>query len=144
MSQSLVSFAEIMTPSPNGWKHWSALPEVWGSWHLQRATIPIGANVSVNLSNLPPVIKYALTKWFWSVKTKFCHFSESSSKIWSLGIRSRVCSHSFQSCPNANLCHYSSESIIIHRVFIIISVSNESFYTLFMLQLRLGKVISLS
>ena len=47
--------------------------------------------VSVSLSSLPPVIKYALTKWSQSVKVKFCHFSESSRKIWSLGIRSRVC-----------------------------------------------------
>ncbi len=83
------------------------------------------------------MIKYALTKWFQSVKVKFCLFSESSSKIWSLGIRSRVCSHSFQSCPNANLCHYSADSIIIHRVVIIMSVSNESFYVLFMFQLCL-------
>ena len=109
-------------------KHWSALPEVCGSWHLQGATIPIGANVSVSLYNLPPMIKCALTKWFWSVKVKFCHFSESSSKIWSLGIRSRV-------CPNVSPCHYSAESIIIHMVVIIISVSNESFYTWSMLQL---------
>ena len=144
MSQSLVSFAEIMTPSPNGWKHWSALPEVWGSWHLQGATIPIGANVSVSLSSLPPVIKYALTKWFWSVKVKFCHFSESSSKIWSLGIRSRVCFHTFQSCPNVSPCHHSAERIIIQRVAIIILGSIGSCYTLFMLQLCLGKVISLS
>ena len=96
--------------------------------------------VSVSLSSLPPGIKHALTKWFWSVKVKFCHFSESSSKIWSLGIRSRVCFHSFQSCPNFSLCHYSAECIIIQRVVIIMSVSNGSFYTVFMLQLCLGKV----
>ena len=116
------------------------IPKICRSWHLQGATIPIGANVSVSLSILPPVIKYSLTKWSQSVKVKFCHFSESSRKIWSLGIRSRVCFHSFQSCPNVSLCHYSAESIIIQGVVIIMSGSIGSFYTLFMLQLCLGKV----
>ena len=54
--------------------------------------------VSVSLFSLPPVIKYALTIWSQSVKAKFCHFSESSNKIWSLGIRFRICFHSFQIC----------------------------------------------
>lgn len=51
--------------------------------------------VSVSLSSLPPVIKYDLTNCSQSVKVKFCHFKEFSSKIWSLGIRSRVCLNSF-------------------------------------------------
>ena len=97
-------------------------------------------SVSVSLCSLPPVIKYAITKWSQSIKVKFYHFSESSRKIWSLGIRPRVCFHSFQCNPNVGLCHYSAESTIIHRVFIIMSGSNGSFYTLFMLQLCLGKV----
>ena len=125
---------------PNGRRHCLALPKICCSWHLQGATIPIGANVSVSLSSLPPVIKYALTKWSQSVKVKFCHFSESSSKIWSLGIRSRVCFRSCQSFPNDIPCHHSTECTIIQRVFIIMSGSNGSFYTLFMLQLSLGKV----
>ena len=40
--------------------------------------------------------------------------------------------------------HYSAECTIIQSIGIIMSGSNGSFYTLFMLQLRLGKVISLS
>jgi len=122
----------------------SALPKIYHSWHLQRVIIPIGSNVSVNVFVLPPVIKYALTKWSQSVKVKFCHFCESSSKIWSLDIRSRVCFHSFQNFPTVILCHYLAESIVIHRVLIIMLGSIGSFYTLFMLQLCLGKFISLS
>ena len=138
--KGFVLSVQIMTPFPNGWRHWSALPKICRSWHLQGATIPIGANVSVSLSSLPPVIKYALTKWSQSVKVKFCHFSESSSKIWSLGIRSRVCFHSFQNFPKVSLCHYSADSTIIQKVFIIMSSSIGSFHTLFMFQLCLGKV----
>ena len=38
-------------------RHWSALLEVKGSWHLQGATIPIGANVRVGLVALHQRIK---------------------------------------------------------------------------------------
>ena len=115
-------------------------PKICSSWHLQGATISIGANVSVSLCSLPLVIKHALTKWFWGVRVKFCHFSEPSKKIRSLSTRSRVCFHSFQSCRNVGPCHHSAECTIIHRVFIIMLGSTGSFYTLFMLQLCLGKV----
>ena len=38
-------------------RHWSALPNICHSWHLQGATIPIGANVRVGLISPPSEIK---------------------------------------------------------------------------------------